>query len=485
MLYNLKISGVYLYIAISLTLFISCGEVKIPSDYIEVDSVPLISPDYTEVTIPSNIAPLNFIVKESGDNFIVHLKSEESDIKIESSEDGVTSIDLNLWREFIESSKGDIFSVTIYAESDKRWRRYSPFTISVDDSKIDGYVTYRKINPGYELWSKMGIYQRDLSSFEETPIVENSANGGGCVNCHSYCGNRADKFMFHSRGDISGTVIGVDGSLELVDISREDLISGAVYPHWHPSGRYIAFSVNNIMQYVHLDGHKYVEVSDSKSDIIIYDVESKEIIAAPEISGTESLETFPCWSADGEYLYFTEAPVDTVESITSIRYNLSRVKFNEIEGSLGTKEILFNAVDIEKSISFPRLSLDGESIMFTMSDYGNFSIWHQEADLYLLNLKDEEATPKNLSSNSSSVDSYHSWSSNSDWFIFSSKRYNGMVTHLYISKIDSEGNCSKPFMLPRYSPIGIESQLYSFNIPELTIDKVQSSYKDISDLFKE
>ena len=35
------------------------------------------------------------------------------------------------------------------------------------------YIAYRLIDPGYQLWNEMGIYQRELASFDQEPILEN------------------------------------------------------------------------------------------------------------------------------------------------------------------------------------------------------------------------------------------------------------------------------------------------------------------------
>ena len=33
----------------------------------------------------------------------------------------------------------------------------------------------------------MGIYQRNLESFDEQPIIRNDMTGYNCMNCHSFC----------------------------------------------------------------------------------------------------------------------------------------------------------------------------------------------------------------------------------------------------------------------------------------------------------
>jgi hypothetical protein len=70
--------------------------------------------------------------------------------------------------------------------------------------------------------------------------------------------------------------------------------------------------------------------------------------------------------------------------------------------------------------------------------------------------------------NSDFTDSYHSWSSNSKWLVFSSRRDDGLTTRPYIAYIDNNGIASKPFILPQSDPEFYNSFLRSFNVPELT-----------------
>ena len=105
-----------------------------------------------------------------------------------------------------------------------------------------------------------------------------------------------------------------------------------------------------------------------------------------------------------------------------------------------------------KSVSFPRISPDGKYLMFTCSDYGNFSIWHPESELYLLNMETNEI--RNMEEvNSNDVESFHTWSSTGEWFVFSSKRQDGLWAHPYIAKFDRQkGTAGKPFVLPPKRP---------------------------------
>ena len=125
-----------------------------------------------------------------------------------------------------------------------------------------------------------------------------------------------------------------------------------------------------------------------------------------------------------------------------------------------------------KSITFPRPSYDGKYLMFTLADYGTFTIWHREADLWLLNLKNGSVRPL-TEVNSTNTESFHNWNTNSHWFVFSSRRGDGLYTRLYLASIDDQGKVSKPFLLPQENPWEYyDESLYSYNVPDFTKTKV-------------
>ena len=75
--------------------------------------------------------------------------------------------------------------------------------------------------------------------------------------------------------------------------------------------------------------------------------------------------------------------------------------------------------------------------------------------------------------NSDDVDSYHSWSSNGRWIVFSSRRIDGLYTRPYFAYIDADGKASKAFCLPQKDPESFYRDLMkSYNIPEFISGKV-------------
>jgi Tol biopolymer transport system component len=183
------------------------------------------------------------------------------------------------------------------------------------------------------------------------------------------------------------------------------------------------------------------------------------------------MDTYPEWSPDGKYLYFCRAPqIGDQYEFKEIRYNLYRVAFDIEKRTFGEAELVFNASQLNKSIAFPRISPNGKFLIMTVSDYGCFPIWHKEADLYSVDLENFKASRMNLNSDYS--ESYHSWSSNGRWLVFSSKRGDGLTARPYISYIQDNGASDKPFILPQKDPEYYDGFLKSFNIPEFSTIKI-------------
>lgn len=115
--------------------------------------------------------------------------------------------------------------------------------------------------------------------------------------------------------------------------------------------------------------------------------------------------------------------------------------------------------------AFPRPSYDGKYLLYTKFNYGQFAIWHTEADLWMLDLEKDTTFPLQKA-NSQDVESYHSWSQNSRWIVFESRRDDGFFTRAYIAYINDDGTAEKAFLLPQESPEDNRKLMYSYNVPE-------------------
>ena len=440
---------------------------------------PTIFPDYVGVTIPTTIAPLNFKVKDDYTSIDAVIEGRNNEM-IHIQDNKQISIPQGRWAKLLANSKGDSLRITVCVRQHDRWIQFAPFSIYVSELPIDYGLVYRLIAPGYEVYSKMGIYQRDLSSFDQTAIVENTLIPGSCVNCHSFRQGDPKDMSFHIRGQKGGTVLMSDGRMSLLNTKTKKTISNFVYPFWHPSGNYIAYSVNSTHQVFHASKDKRIEVADAASDVIVYDVKKNQAIVCDKLMQDSVFETFPSFSADGRTLYFCSAAFKKLPAqYKEVKYNLCSISFNPENGTFADHiDTIYNAAAQNKSVTFPRPSPDGKFIMFTLIDYGNFSIWHKEADLYLLDLRTGN-TRRMDEVNSDETESYHSWSSNSRWFVMSSRRIDGLYTRPYLAFMNENGQAGKPFLLPQKDIGYYDRLLYSFNIPEFVKAPVNL---DISEL---
>jgi dipeptidyl aminopeptidase/acylaminoacyl peptidase len=282
--------------------------------------------------------------------------------------------------------------------------------------------------------------------------------------------NNNNTMLFHMRAGNAGTYIYKNGIIEKLDTKTDSTLGPGVYPSWHPGGKYVAFSVNRIVQTFHAIPDKKIEVLDTLSDVIVYNVQTHSIFTTAAISSKSRLETFPSWSPDGKSLYFCSAKARSPKDYKEIRYDLLKISFNPENERFGDVDTVYKASELGKSISFPRISPDGKYVLFCMSDYGNFSIWHPESDLYLLNLSTKEIAKPDI--NSKQTESYHTWSSSGRWLVFSSRRLDGLFTRPYFSYMDQKGTLHKPFILPQKYPLFYDRFLKSYNIPELVKSKV-------------
>lgn len=462
---------------LSLLVTILTGCHTAPTNVSENNELPDIYPDYVNVTIPVGIAPLNFSMADD--------EVETLDVEVKGSKGGSLHVngnfadfDIDEWHQLLQTNKGGKLTLTVCAEKDGRWTRYRSFDIFVSSEALDEWgITYRRIPPSYEIYSKMGLYQRDLATFDETALIENTQIANQCINCHTANRTNPDQYVYHVRGSHGATVVHRNGQDELL-MARNDSLGGSmVYPYWHPGGRYCAFSTNKTSQMFHAAGKKRIEVYDSSSDVFVYDTETHTILKDTLTMKLLWAENTPAFSPDGRWLYYTTAqrqiyPTDYDKE----RYSLCRVAFDDSTGRLGEQvDTLINTATTGKSVTWPRPSYDGRYLMYTQTNYGYFSVWHPEADLWLLDLTTGEKRALD-EVNSEQAESLHNWSSNSRWFLFTSRRDDGLYTRIYLSMMDNNGRATKPFLLPQHNPKDYYCKLlYSYNTPDFTARRIETN----------
>ncbi|MFW5503504.1 MAG: hypothetical protein ACOCO5_09610, partial [Segatella copri] len=145
-------------------------------------------------TIPVNIAPLNFEIRDK------HLTNIETVLTIEGADanDAANTLtatsnsqnlkfDIKEWKAFLQKAVNKNIKVQIYSKSDEGdWTAFKPFTWQVVGDSIDSYLTYRLIEPDYEVWNKIQIKQRCIENWEEKILADHNLQENRCMNCHAF-----------------------------------------------------------------------------------------------------------------------------------------------------------------------------------------------------------------------------------------------------------------------------------------------------------
>jgi dipeptidyl aminopeptidase/acylaminoacyl peptidase len=345
------------------------------------------------------------------------------------------------------------------------------------------------LDPTFNTYKYLGIYQRNLEACDESPVLFNGSFAQGCTNCHAFPNNRPDSLLLHVRPGVDesvapGMIVVRDGKAVRVNTRTKAIPRPAGFTSWHPSGQVAAFSVNDTVQYMHGAGTEVREVYDRNSDLAIVDFRTGVVSTDPAIADPARLETFPSWSPDGKYLYYCSAPslwekieASLLEDYKNVKYDLMRIHYEFATNAWGKPEVLLAAAQTGKSMVEPRASPDGRYLLFCMCDRGAFPAFRAESDLYLMDLADRRY--RRLEANSLRSESWHSWSSNSRWIVFASRRDNGLVTWPYLCYVDRAGQDHKPFLLPQNDPRFYDTCLKTYNLPELVTDRITVSEKEL------
>lgn len=446
-----------------------------------VVSPPALFPDYTSVTIPPNIAPLNFKIEEKGEKYMVSIYSEKGhQITIKQSSP-IIQIPIKQWHNLLKKNIGDYLHFDIFVKNEK-WSKFQTIANFIAPDSIDNTLVYRMIGVITTDADKQGIYQRNLTNFDQKVIFENTLTPKrSCINCHSFNLNDPGKMTLHFRKAYPGTLLYDHGKFTKYNTKTPYTMSPGAYTAWHPSGEFIAFTTNRLFEFMTSRFDKTVDVYDQASDIILFNPTTNTISTSPKLS-SGSRENLPNWSPDGKWLYFISAPKAAKDNsnLVSAKYDLLRIPFDKEKMEWGEFDTMLTSAQTGKSISFPKVSPDGKYILFGMVDYGYFTIFDLKSDLYLFDLK-THTWSKADSINSPSADGYHSWSKNGRWVAFSSKRMDDLRARPFFAWFDNLGNFHKPFMLPQENPLYPEGYAWQINRPELVSGEINIDAEELKE----
>lgn len=366
-------------------------------------------------------------------------------------------------------------------------------TLSFSKDPVGAPIFYRDVNLPFNLavqdptkirW-RLGL----VSSREPPPVV--LENLPVCGNCHSF-----------SKG---GTLLGMDvdyandkGSYVISDVApeialtKEKIITWSEYKREDgvqtfgllsqvsPDGRYVVSTVKDRSVFLPMPGLEFSQLFFPIQGILaVYDRQTKAFQALSGADDPAYVQSNPAWSPDGRWIVFARSPTyklrnldrkdatlltrgecsEFVKEGKTFLYDLYRIPFNDGKG--GAAEPLKGASQNGKSNFFPKYSPDGRWIVFCQA--ASFMLLQPDSELFIVPAEGGEA--RRLACNLPRMNSWHSWSPNSRWLVFSSKT-GSPFTRLFLTHIDSEGNGTPPVLLSRFMTANRAANIPEFvNLP--------------------
>lgn len=466
--------------------FSSCSDRTVENARL-LNNTPSIFPDYTCVTIPVNIAPMNFAMEQDGyDAISATFLTQDGKSLVADGEESI-DIDADEWHSLLQESKGTALSVTVSARKNGQWETYKEFPMYVSPDTIDYSITYRLMSPGYQTFSKVDICQRTLSDLEEHVSYANTEVTNSCVNCHSFCNGDPNRQSLHIRGSKGATIIVRDGKATAYNTAAEGVNGKATYPYWHPSGRYIAYSSNIPNQSFHTNSVDKMDTYDLQADLYVYDLDRNEMILKPELTDSAYFFSNPMFSPDGKTLFFCRAEAKAMpRQMSEVRYELLSISFDENTATFGdTITTVLSLIADSASVSMPRMSSDGRFLVYCRTDFGGIPVCHHESDLWMLDMQTGDNRPMTEVNCPDKTDAFHNWSSTDRWLVFGSRRHDGMCTLPYFTHIDANGKATKPFLLPQANPkVFYNSQMKSYSCVEFVKAPAHFPAKEVAGMLE-
>jgi len=323
-----------------------------------------------------------------------------------------------------------------------------------------------------------------VSSVEQPPVVLEDLPV--CGNCHSFSGDGSVLGLDVDYGNDKGGYAILPVSPDMV-LNDEKIISWSDYEkddgeatfgllsQVSPDGRYVISTVKDRAVFVATPGIEFSQLFfPIKGILVVYDTVTKTYKPLPGADDPAYVQSNPTWSPDGKSIVFARTRVYQKDSIADaseilldendvpefiedkepFKFDLYRVPFNEGRG--GKAEPIKGASHNGMSNFFAKFSPDGKWIVFTQAE--NYMLLMPDSELYIIPAAGGEA--RRLRANTPRMNSWHSFSSNGHWLVFSSKA-NTAYTQLFLTHIDEHGESTPPVVLDRFT-----GNYGAANIPE-------------------
>ena len=342
----------------------------------------------------------------------------------------------------------------------------------------------------------------EIASQKRPPIVLEGLPV--CGNCHSFSAD--------------GAVLGMDvdyandkGSYAITPVGKETLLAKSTIITWSdyrredgqatfgllsqvsPDGRYAISTVKDTSVFVPRPNLDFSQLFfPVKGILAFYDRKTRTFHALPGADDKEFVQSNPTWSPDGKYIVFARSKVHHLETTGGVRkvlltpeecrefldggktflFDLYRIPFNGGKG--GKAEPLEGASHNRMSNYFPRHSPDGKWIVFCRAK--SYMLLQPDSELWIIPAEGGQARP--MRCNTSRMNSWHSWSPNGKWLVFSSKA-NGPYTQLFLTHVDEQGRSTPPVVLSHFTAPDRAANIPEFvNVEPGAIKRISQRFVD-------
>jgi tetratricopeptide (TPR) repeat protein len=300
-----------------------------------------------------------------------------------------------------------------------------------------------------------------------------------CANCHSFSadgktmgmdldGLQNNRGMYFLAKVAPETAIGRQDLIEWN--SPEGKLKGRVRVGFmsqiSPDGQYVATTVNPASMgpagpeppsnyYVaNFKDYRFLQVFYPARGILTwYSRQTGVLQPLPGADDPRFVQMGAVWSPDSQYLVFARAQATDPNppgvplakfagdpNELQLQYDLYRIPFHNGRG--GVAEPIAGASANGMSNTFPKVSPDGRWIVFVRCRNGE--LMRPDSQLYIVPSEGGEA--RRMRCNTTRMNSWHSFSPNGRWMVFSSKS-RSPYTQMFLTHIDPDGNDSPAILI--------------------------------------
>ncbi len=460
---------------------------------------------YNETVFPKDMAPPAFAWEDDDlqeKNWQITLKTDQSKIIFK------TEVSEKFWRpptevwDSIIGSRNENYVVTIRKKTFLSNVQASR-TFSISNDPVDASIFYRSVPLPFkfarENMKKIKWCLGDVSSESKPHVV--LENLPVCANCHSFSNDGKTIAMDVDAIDDKGAYV-ISSFENNTNFASDSIMTWSKFQpgkftygllsQISPDGRYVISTLNDCEIFVDRKDLEYSQLFfPFKGILVVYDRKKKRYSELYGANDTMFVHSNPTWTPDGKNILFTRAKAKHYNESGihngSVPKSQDLSRYKKFENSYLTRDSLFKfdiyiipfnngkggkaepiagASNNGLSNYFPKVSPDGKWLMFCQAE--SFMLLQKDSKLAIVPLSGGKT--RILKCNSENMNSWHSWSPNSKWVIYSSKAL-GPYTQLFLTHINADGTDTPPVYLDKFS-----FPQYANNIPEFVNTKYDQKF---------